>query len=106
MSDNQDVLLPLQLHDDRFQPDHHVSITFSTSISVVEFVFVARFVVLRVFLLQQLVNLTYMKGLMFTHLYLFIGHTVTYTRIQLIKRFPRLLLEREERACLLCPLQC
>jgi hypothetical protein len=55
MADDQDIVLPFQLHDHRFQPDHHIPVTLSASVSVVELVLVSRLVVLGVFLLNLLV---------------------------------------------------
>ena len=52
MSDNEDVLLPFQLHDDRLQPDHDIAVRLSTSISVVELVIISRLEIFRIFVLS------------------------------------------------------
>ena len=48
MRHDNDVFAPFQLHDDGFQPDDHVAIAFTASVSVIIFVVVAGFEVLGV----------------------------------------------------------
>lgn len=35
MSNDEDVLLPLQLHDDRLEPDNNIPVGLSSAVSVV-----------------------------------------------------------------------
>ena len=53
MPNDQNVLLPLKLHDDRLQPDYHISIRLSTSIPIVELVVVPTLEVFWVFFLSK-----------------------------------------------------
>ncbi len=79
MTNNKDVFLPFKLHDDGFQPDDDISIRFSTSVTIIEFVLVSTFGVF---------------GVSFGDF--FISHTVTDTRIELVQRFPGLFRVRQE----------
>ncbi len=54
MSDDEDIFLPLKLHDDRFQPYHDIPIRLATSIPVVEFVVIPAEKVFRVLVLSAL----------------------------------------------------
>ena len=53
MAHDQDIILPLQFHDNRFQPDDDVSIRLAAPIPVVELIFVACCVVFRVAILMR-----------------------------------------------------
>lgn len=74
MSNNKDILLPLQLHNDRFQPHHHIPITLPAPIPIIELVIVPRLIVLRVLFLDLLVC-----------------HAIAHARVELVERLPRLL---------------
>lgn len=56
MSDDDDVLASLQLHDDRFKPDDDVAIALSTSVTVIIFVVVTGLEVFRVLIGNFLVR--------------------------------------------------
>jgi hypothetical protein len=51
VTDNEDIPLSLQFHNDWFQTNHDISIRFTSTIPVVEFIVVSTFVVFWVFLL-------------------------------------------------------
>lgn len=51
MTNDQDVALPFQLHDDGLEPDDNIAVRFAASVSVVEFVVISALVVFRVFFL-------------------------------------------------------
>ena len=71
VGDDQDVLGPLELHDDRLQPGHHVPIRLPAPVPVVVLVLVARHEVLRIRVLDLLVR-----------------HPVARAGIQFIQRLP------------------
>lgn len=52
MPDDEDILLSFQLHDDRFKTNDNIPVRLSTSISVVELVFVPVCKIIRVRLLR------------------------------------------------------
>ena len=52
MPDDEDVLLSLELHDDRLQTDDHIAVRLASSIPIVEFVLVPTLVVLWIFVLR------------------------------------------------------
>ena len=83
--------------------------TLRTTIAVVELVLVAVCKVLRVLLLRLRIisdeGPSSRKGVV-VHLYLFIRHAITYTRVQLVERLPRELSIREVLRRLDGPLQC
>ena len=58
MRDDEDILRPLQLHDDGFEPDHHVAVGLAAAVAIVVFVGVSRGEVLRVAVLDVLVGET------------------------------------------------
>lgn len=59
MGDNDDILTALQLHDDGFEPDDHITIALPATVAIVIFVVVAGFEILGVavgdFLVSQAV---------------------------------------------------
>lgn len=48
VSDNQNILTPLELHDDGFETDDHVAVTLAATIPIVVLVIIPRFEVLRI----------------------------------------------------------
>jgi hypothetical protein len=71
MAHNQNILAPLQLHDDRLQPDHHIPIALPAPIAIVILVVVAVLKVLRVRLLD-----------------LGVRHAVADAGVELVERLP------------------
>jgi hypothetical protein len=71
MRDDQDVLGPLQLHDNRLEPYHHVAVRLAAAVPVVVLVVVARRKVVGVAVLDLLVR-----------------QTVADARVKLVQRFP------------------
>ena len=59
MPNNKDIALSLQLHNDRLKTNNHITIRFTTSISVIEFVFVSTFVIFWVLLLSYQLTALY-----------------------------------------------
>lgn len=53
MSDDEDVLLALEFHDDGLETDDHVPVRFTASIPIVELVVIPRIEILRVLLLKN-----------------------------------------------------
>jgi hypothetical protein len=51
MANDKDITLSLQLHDDWFKANNDVSVRFTPSVSIIEFILVSTLVVFRVFLL-------------------------------------------------------
>ncbi len=88
MGDDEDVLAPFQLHNDRFKPDDNVSVALAAEIAVIVLVLVARREVLRVLLLDLAVR-----------------HAVADTGVQLIEGFPGELFVRKMACCLCCALE-
>lgn len=60
--DDKNVLLPLQLHDDRLQAHHNVAIRLAPAVSIVELVVVSCLVVLWIFLLFGMSTRTKFKS--------------------------------------------
>ena len=114
MTDDEDVFLPLEFEDDRFEADHDVAVRLAAAVAVVELVVVARVVVFGiVFLRSRNPNSASarLRGRYGdgpgseTRLDLFVGHAVANTRIELVERLPRQLLVRQLRSRLNRPLQ-
>lgn len=53
MANDEDVLLPLELEDDRFEADHDVTVRLAAAVAVVELVVVARVVVFGIVFLRS-----------------------------------------------------
>lgn len=53
MANDEDVLLPLELEDDRFEADHDVAVRLAAAVAVVELVVVARVVVFGIVFLRS-----------------------------------------------------
>lgn len=53
MSDNQDVFLSFQFHDNRFQPDNDIAIRLPATIPVIEFIIVSCLEIFRILFLQR-----------------------------------------------------
>ena len=71
MRHDDDILAPFELHDNRLEPDDHVSITLASSVAIVVFVVVARSEVFRVALFD-----------------FFVGEAVTDAAVEFVQRFP------------------
>ena len=87
VTDDEDVLLPLQLHDDWLETRDQVLIRFSPRISVVEFVLVSLGKVFRVLLLN-----------------LFISHLIADSGVDFIESLPGFSWRVDERRSLLSSL--
>ena len=68
MSNDQNVLVPFKLHDDRFKPDDDISVRFASTIPVIELILITIGEVLRVLLGDFLVC-----------------HTIAYTCIEFVE---------------------
>jgi hypothetical protein len=53
MTNDEDIPLSLQLHDDRLKTYNNITIRFTTSISVIEFIVIPTLIVLWVLLLSS-----------------------------------------------------
>jgi hypothetical protein len=53
VANDEDVLLPLELEDDRFEADHDVTVRLAAAVAVVELVVVARVVVFGIVFLRS-----------------------------------------------------
>lgn len=71
VGDDDDVLGPLELHDDGLEPDHEVAVRLAAAVAVVVLVVVARPEVVRVARLDVLVR-----------------EPVAHARVQLVQRLP------------------
>ena len=71
MRDNDNVLAPLEFHDNRLEANHNVTIRLAASIAIVVFVIVTGSKIFRVGIFDFL-----------------IGKAVTNTGIQLVEGFP------------------
>jgi hypothetical protein len=71
MRNNQNILTPLQLHDDRLEPNHHIPIALPAPVSIIILIVISRFEVFWVFLRD-----------------LGVGQPVADTRVELVERFP------------------
>lgn len=79
MSDNEDVLRALQLHDDGLKADDNIAIGLAAGVTVVVLVVIAGLEILRVTVLDFA-----------------IGETITNSRIKLVEGFPFELLKLKE----------
>lgn len=83
VSDDEDVLTPLELHDDGLKTDNNVAIRLSAAISVIVLVFIARSEILGVAVLNLLIR-----------------QAVTDARIKLVKGLPlQLVVMWREKTC-------
>lgn len=89
MGDDQDVLAPLQFHDDRLETYHNVAIRLATQIAVVKFVFVALFEIFGILVFD-----------------LSICQAVAYTRVKLVQGLPLQFLKGQEAGSLYRASQC
>ena len=71
VGNNNNILAPLQLHDDRLEPYNHIAVGLAAAVAVVVFVVVARAEVLRVLVCDFLV-----------------GEAVADAAVELVERFP------------------
>jgi hypothetical protein len=97
MAHNQNVLLPLQLENDRFESNNDVTVRLSTTVTVVELVVVAGVVVFGVVALWEARNQRCLASKTRRRKWRFErrSHPIAHPRIELIQTLPRQLLIRQ-----------
>jgi len=82
MANDEDITLSFQLHNNGLKTNDNISVGFTTSVSVVEFILISTLVVFWVFLLNCQTDSTPVAYN--AHLDLLVCHAVTYTCIELV----------------------